>query len=287
MDVLARGPRLLASRSGRARHPAVVRAHARPLDDPARTVPGPRNTDVGLVAPHPHDAAQLWLDAQEAKHALSERTKTNVVCFHAGLRERLTITRDVFETLTQDLLERTKSTTESVVKQAKVDHTQIDRVILVGGSTRMPAVAEMLRGVTGKEPDRSISPDESVAHGAALYASPLAAQGESTDQTGFELINVNSHSLGIVTLDPQTHRQINVVLIPKNTPLPVQTSRTFRTAEPGQRTVQVTVVEGESRQPDQCVTLGQCVIRNLPEGLAQGTEFDFCSLGGQCDHVFQ
>ncbi len=219
-----------------------------------------------------HDAAQLWLDAQEAKHALSERTKTDVVCFHAGLRERITITRGIFDTLTQDLLERTRLTTKLVVKQAKLDQAQIDHVILVGGSTRMPAVAEMLREVTGKEPDRSISPDEAVAHGAALYANQLATQGGETNQQDFELININSHSLGIVAIDSKTRRQTNVILIPKNTPLPIQASRTFHTAEAGQRTVQVTVVEGESRAPNHCITLGQCIVRDLPEGLPQGTE---------------
>jgi len=168
----------------------------------------------------PQDAAQLWLDVQEAKHSLSQRSRTAVIVFHAGMRMKIEVTRDQFQDLTRDLLERTESTTSLVVKEAGLDWTQVDRVLLVGGSSRMPMVTDMLRRVTGKEPDVSLSPDEVVAHGAALYAAMLMNQGGSSPLAGARLLNVNPHNLGIVGLDVKTRRRQNVIVIPKNTPLP-------------------------------------------------------------------
>ena len=222
----------------------------------------------------PQDAAQLWLDVQEAKHALSERNRTMMVCFHAGIRMRQEITRTAFEDLTRDLLERTESTTALVMKQAGLEWDQVHRVLLVGGSSRMPMVGEMLRRLTGREPDRSQSADEVVAHGAALYAGMLTADGESAPRSKFELTNVNSHSLGIVGLDLKTGQRINAILIPKNTPLPCQKVKRCKTARAGQRTVKVAVVEGENQRPEHCIALGQCVIRDLPPGLPAGTRVD-------------
>ena len=100
-------------------------------------------------------------------------------------------------------------------------------------------IGQMLRKVTGKEPDRSQSPDEAVAHGAALYAGMLMGRKASSEQGTCELINVNSHSLGVVGLHPQTRQRINVVLIPKNTALPCRAVRTFKTARADQRSVKV------------------------------------------------
>jgi molecular chaperone DnaK len=219
----------------------------------------------------PQDAAQLWVDAQDAKHTLSERTKTTVVCFHAGVRMRIEIARTQFEELTRDLLERTETTTSLVVKQAGLSWDQIDRVLLVGGSSRMPMVGQMLRSVTGKEPDCSLSPDEAVAHGAALYAGMLMGQGMTSGRPACNLVNVNSHSLGVVGLHPKTRRRTNAVLIPKNTPLPCRAVRVFRTAKADQRSVKIAVVEGESDRPEACIALGECIVRDLPPGLPQST----------------
>jgi len=220
----------------------------------------------------PQDAAQLWLDVQEAKHSLSERQRAMVTVFHAGVRMRIEVTREKFEELTRDLVERTETTTSLVVKDAGFDWSQIDRVLLVGGSSRIPAVTEMLRKMTGKEPDRSASPDEVVAHGAALYAAMLMNQGGQSGLDNCELVNVNSHSLGVVGVDPRTRRRQNAIIIPKNTPIPCRVARTFQTAKENQRNVMVAVVEGESHRPEDCVPLGQCVVRNLPTGLPKGAK---------------
>ncbi|MBW3595679.1 MAG: Hsp70 family protein [Planctomycetes bacterium] len=216
----------------------------------------------------PQDAAQLWLDAQEVKHALSQRRKAVLTCAYAGLRMKLEIQREQFEETTADLLYRTESTTVQVVREAGLTWSDIDRVLLVGGSTRMPKVAEMLEGLTGKAPDRSASPDEAVAHGAALYAGMLMQSPKASGR----LINVNSHSLGVAGIEVATRLRFNCVVIPKNTQLPHRVVKNFVTEREGQRSVRVPIVEGESRRPDECIPLGECVVRNLPPGLPKGTK---------------
>ncbi|NUQ65624.1 MAG: Hsp70 family protein [Pirellulales bacterium] len=218
----------------------------------------------------PQDAAQLWLDAQEAKHALSERTKTTALCFHAGIRMRIEVSRSEFEEMTADLLERTETTTSLVIRQAGLAWDQIDRVLLVGGSSRMPMVRAMLRKLAGREPDCSQSPDEAVAHGAALYAGVLLAKEAGLHESACEVVNVNSHSLGVVGVHRTTGRKTNVVLIPKNTRLPASASRVFHTAQADGRSIRVPVVEGESERPEDCIALGECVVRDLPPGLPAG-----------------
>ena len=100
----------------------------------------------------PQDAAQLWQDVQEAKHTLSQRSKVAIPCFHAGQRMRIEVSRSEFWHLAADLLERTETTTQLVVRQAGLDWSQIDRVLLVGGATRMPMVAEMLGASRARSP---------------------------------------------------------------------------------------------------------------------------------------
>jgi molecular chaperone DnaK len=229
----------------------------------------------------PQDAAQLWLDAQDAKHTLSTRSRTTVVCFHAGIRMRIDVSREEFEDMIRDLVERTETTTSLAVRQLGLEWSEIDRVLLVGGSSRVPMVADMLRRITGKAPDCSQSPDEAVAHGAALYAGMLMAQGAPAGSAdphragpACELINVNSHSLGVVGIHPKTRVRTNIVLIPRNTALPARAVRVFTTAKPNQRSVRVPVVEGESERPEDCIALGECIVRDLPAGLPQAAPIE-------------
>ncbi len=159
----------------------------------------------------PEDAAQLWLDAQEIKHTLSQRNSANAVVFHAGVRSRIEVTREKFADLTRDLLERTETTTSLVVKEAGLDWSQIDRVLPVGGSSRMPMVGEMLQSVAGKDVDHSTSPDEAIVHGSALYAGMLLNQVGNSPLAQCQLVNVNSHSLGVVGLDTKTRERLNAI----------------------------------------------------------------------------
>ncbi|HRE99471.1 MAG TPA: Hsp70 family protein [Pirellulaceae bacterium] len=190
---------------------------------------------------------------------------------------RTTLDRSRFEQASRDLLTRTRLVTRLVAEeQAKVPWSEIDKVLLVGGSTRMPMVRQMLLEATGKEPDDSLDPDQVVAHGAALYARLLASQVEvretgSTGERGrlseIEVIDVNSHSLGVVVLDRKTGKRLNHVLIPKNSPLPIAASKVFALPKEGQRQVRVTVLEGEAPEAEANIVVGECRVRDLPEGL--------------------
>ena len=111
---------------------------------------------------------KLIRDCKEAKETLSSRSKTSLVCNYGNATLKTEVTRKQFLDLTIDLLDRTEFTVREALKQAGMIWADIDRVLLVGGSTRMPAVSEMLSSLTGKTPDTSLSPDEAVAHGAAI-----------------------------------------------------------------------------------------------------------------------
>jgi molecular chaperone DnaK len=220
---------------------------------------------------NPRDAFQLWADAEEVKHLLSDRACATLVVRHADLRLRLELSRQQFEELTQDLLERTRDTAELLVRHAGTSWSQIDRVVAVGGATRMPMVRRMLRELSGKEPDQSVHPDEAVAQGAALYAGMVVGRTLGVARRQCVLINVNSHSLGIIGVDEKTGVRVNSILIPRNTPLPAARTKQCCTLEEGQRSVAVPVVEGESERPEFCLRLGKCVVSGLPQGLPKGT----------------
>jgi molecular chaperone DnaK len=219
----------------------------------------------------PSAVQELWLAVEAAKRTLSERPKAPVYLNHAGKRLKIEVTREEFEEATAPLLGRTQTTTEIVLRQAGLKWADIDRVLLIGGSTRMPMVRRMLQEVTGKKPEQSISPDEAVAHGAALYADLLLHRlANARRPARFTVTNVNSHSLGIIGLDPHTHERRNQVLIPKNTPLPATVTKVFKTSQRGQPMVTIRVVEGESERPDACSRIGTCTIRDLPVDLPEG-----------------
>jgi molecular chaperone DnaK len=220
---------------------------------------------------NPVSLQELALAAEAAKRTLTERPKAALFVNHLGSRLKVEVTRAEFEEATAALLERTRLTTTIVVRQAGLTWTDIDRVLLVGGSTRMPMVGRMLRELSGKEPDRSVSADEAVAHGAALYAGRLApAHGAAPAPDQFTITDVNSHSLGILGSDPKTGRKHNKVLLPKNSPLPRTVTKVFKTYKPNQRSVVITVLEGESDRPEACSKVGVCAIRGLPADLPAG-----------------
>lgn len=214
----------------------------------------------------PVSAGKLWRECEDAKRTLSARQKAAVACEYRGVSTRIEISRQQFEEATQDLLDRTRFTAVQALRAAGLDWKELDRVLLVGGSTRMPMVREMLRELSGKEPDDSVAADEAVAHGAALQAL-LILNKQAGKPAAFKIKNVNSHSLGVVGVETLTKRRRNGILIPRNTPLPVTAKRTFKTTKANQHSIRVDIVEGESPSAEDCTPIGRCSVRHLPPDL--------------------
>jgi molecular chaperone DnaK len=211
-----------------------------------------------------------WRECEEAKRTLSIRRRALMICEVRGIAWRHEIAREDFETWTIDLLERTRFTVQETVAASGLDWNRIHDLILVGGATRMPSVRAMLRQLFAREPDASISPDEAVAHGAAVHANAcLAARNKKPPR--ILVRNINSHSLGVSGTDSLTRQSRVAVLIPRNSRLPSQTRRVFKTQKQGQHSVLVPIVEGESLDPRECIQLGECVVTGLPPDLPAQT----------------
>ncbi len=220
---------------------------------------------------NPASLQRLLAEVEEAKRTLSVRQNATIRVDHAGSSTTVKVTRAQFEQLTADLLGRTEYTTRQVLAAAGLSWSEVNRVLLVGGSTRMPMVARMLEALSGIKPDQKVHPDEAVARGAALYAGYLLATQPGSDKPPpFEVTNVNSHSLGIEGVDPATGRKRNAIIIPRNTPLPAKVKERFATKTAGQRSVAVQVLEGESALPSECTPIGRTALRDLPPGLPVG-----------------
>jgi molecular chaperone DnaK len=213
---------------------------------------------------------RLYLDAMEAKHTLTARNRAMIQINYQGCATETAVTREQFEEMSADLLERTAYTSRQVLAVAGLKWQDLQRILLVGGSTRMPMVVRMLQNLAGIQPDRTVNPDEAVARGAALYASHLLAGRSGGARNTFQVTNVNAHSLGIEGIETDTLRKKNIVLIPRNTALPARHTERFATKADGQRSIVIKVLEGESAQPGDCVTIGRTVIRDLPAGLPKG-----------------
>ncbi|KAH6766492.1 chloroplast heat shock protein 70-2 [Perilla frutescens var. hirtella] len=184
---------------------------------------------------------RLTETAEKAKMELSSLTQTNIsLPFITATADgpkhiETTLTRAKFEELCSDLLDRLKTPVQNSLRDAKLSFSDLDEVILVGGSTRIPAVQELVKKLTGKDPNVTVNPDEVVALGAAVQAGVLAG-----DVSDIVLLDVTPLSLGLETLGG-----VMTKIIPRNTTLPTSKSEVFSTAADGQTSVEINVLQGE------------------------------------------
>ena len=212
----------------------------------------------------------LLQEAEDAKRALSNRTSVTVRFAYQSKRVQVALTREEFEALTSDLLQRTMFTVERLLRTARLRFDDVTRLLLVGGSTRMPMVQQILEQTSGRSVDRSLSPDEAVAHGAALYAGFLQQGSQAADRS-LVVKNVNSHDLGVLGIEKATGMKRRSIMIPRNTKLPARSKSSFVTHRANQRSVAVHVVEGGDDSGKNATPIGKCLVSDLPAKLPAKT----------------
>ncbi|MGM0842250.1 MAG: Hsp70 family protein [Bacillota bacterium] len=207
---------------------------------------------------------------ENAKKQLTARDRTVVRVVYGGNVGQYEITKDMFQDMTQHLLERTWSLANEALKCAKLNWNEVGEVILVGGSTRMPMVAEFLEDRLGRKPKSGINVDEVVASGAAIQAAidvakltkskPMYTLGSAK-----KVQDVMSHSLGMIAVNEDRTSYINSIIIPKNTVIPSTKQEPYQiqTSSLTENVLEVYITQGESKRPHDCEILGKYVISGI------------------------
>lgn len=225
--------------------------------------------------------------ALAAKIQLSSRARTAIVHNHNGKTVKVELTREEFESMTRHLVEKCKTICEMVLQEARMNWTEVDKVLLVGGMTRMPMVREMISKLSSVPVVDDVNPDEAVAVGAAIQAilsllheeevSGVRTLPEDTRQQFssregglIQVTNITSHTLGVVLWDEGRLEEYVFPMIRKMTPMPAMAKNSFGTASANMRRAIVRIVEGESTLPAECTPLGLCDVE-LPAFLPKGS----------------
>ena len=229
----------------------------------------------------------LYNRALTAKIQLSTRQRTTLVHSYNGRSVKIEITREEFEARTRHLIEKSKAICEIVMQEANLSWSQIDRVLLTGGMTRVPSVRTMITESSNRPVAEDVSPDEAVALGAAIQGMLSLLQKEddagkrniapevreafsAADGSLIKVTNITTHTMGVVLWDDVKVEEYVFSMIPKMTPIPNEIKNSFGTAKANMKNAIVRVVEGESTVPGECTPLGICDIE-LPPFLPKGS----------------
>lgn len=228
--------------------------------------------------------------AEQIKKGLSTATTAGALIAVGAVSYRVIVERSEFERRIERILNRTRDLVIDTLESAQLGWADISRVLLVGGSTRVPAVHEMLKVLSGKEPDTSINPDEAVALGAAVQAALLAPEDQETGgylggRSAVEgyigapvrVQDVTSQGLGEILLERDSDKEINSIIIPRNTPLPARETGYSSTRYDNQVRFVTIVTQGDDRDPEFVVTLGEAIIDipPYPKGAPIATTYSY------------
>lgn len=220
----------------------------------------------------------LSWEVEQCKRSLTVRPRAALLCQHAGKRKTYQVEQDRFEELTLPLVQKTEDLTQKLLQDNNLGWARVDVVLSTGGSSRMPMINKVMQRMSGRTPNKSLSPDQSIAHGATYYAGMLLSNSEfvhsilsseaSQRLAAIKQRSVNARALGVLVRNMDTNRREPHYLIPPNTPLPVEIKETFGTVKDGQKRIRLRIVEsGPATQEHDFVMLGMCEVAGLPPDL--------------------
>jgi molecular chaperone DnaK len=226
----------------------------------------------------------LAIEVEQLKRSLSVRPRSTATIQHAGRRKSYQIDREQFEILTRPLVERTRQHMIEMLKAHKLGWANVDTVLATGGASRMPMIRSMLQQMSGTTLNQTLSPDQSICHGAAYYAGMLLT-GQKLRKTNlnkqaeerlanFKQQSVSGRSLGILVRDVKSNERVPHYLLPANTPLPCAFRQRFGTVVTNQKKVHLHIIESGTSPDDPCVEIGECVVHGLPEKLPVGAPIE-------------
>lgn len=226
----------------------------------------------------------LMLEVEQAKRSLSVRPKAALTCQAGGHRKTYQVELEQFERLTKTLVDQMEMLTKGLLAENNMGWAKVDVVLTTGGASRMPMVRKMLKQLSGRTLNTSLSPDQSIAHGATYYSGMLLANNAFaksilSEQAAarlkqFKQQSVNARALGILVRDDETGGRVPHYLLAANTQLPAEAKQTVGTVVPNQQRAHLYVVESGTAADAQYVELGTCVVDPLPEGLPEGSEIE-------------
>lgn len=227
--------------------------------------------DVDLEDEEYVDAYQeLFARAEKAKWQLGNQEKATIAVRAGSVRENVVITRETFEEIVAKLYRRTEYVVKKAIKDAQLEIEDLDKVILVGGSSKIPYIEKHLSDLLGIAPSHEVHPDLVVAQGAALYGRQLQAKNEEKMMDQKVIHDVCSHSIGIITIEPVTCKKINSIQIKRNSFLPTEKRMPFRTAVNNQEMIELSITEGEFEEITDVAIISTTNIA-LPGNLPKGT----------------
>jgi len=219
----------------------------------------------------------LMIEVEQVKRSLSVRPRSTLLIQHDGRRKSYVVERDDFEALAGELVLKTEQITRDLLKANQIGWARIDAILATGGSSRMPMIRNMLQRLGGTTLNQTLSPDQSISHGAAYYAGMLHS-GQRLEKSvltrhatgrlaNFRQQSVSGRSLGILIRDMKLADRRPHYLLPANTPLPCAYRQQFGTVIPNQKKVHLHIIESGASPTDPWVELGECIIDGLPDPL--------------------